>query len=319
MNFSRKNHSLSCPDASGLRKHHKTNRFFMSKSLLHIPFFFLTMLTVFLLSISVNNIWAQEAKKHKVRIRADYEKIMDGEVYFDIKANSRINKRNTNIANIELIVTNEFDDKEIELGRITTDMDGEGILKLESLRAIRPDSANTYNVVVHYKGNDTLNSASKKVSFKDATIEANLITKDSTNYIVATLKDVNTDSVIVGESLDVQIQRLFRPLKIGEEFNYTDEKGSIIVPIEEGIPGIDGILTFEVVLNESDDYGTVKDLVSASVGIPIVDESTFDDREMWSPRSKTPLYLLIIPNLLTLGMWVVIVYLIINLFKIVKL
>ncbi len=73
--------------------------------------------------------------------------------------------------------------------------------------------------------------------------------------------------------------------------------------LEEGIPGVDGNLTFEVVLKESDDYGTVKAMVNAPIGIPIVDESTFDERTMWSPRNKTPLFLLIFPNLLIFGMW----------------
>ena len=117
----------------------------------------------------------------------------------------------------------------------------------------------------------------------------------------------------------MQIQRLFRSLPIGEEYNYTDENGTILVPIEKGIPGVDGILTLEVVLKDSDDYGTVKAMVKAPVGVPIVEESTFDQRTMWSPRNKTPLFLLIFPNLLIFGIWGIIIYLIINLFKITKL
>jgi len=118
--------------------------------------------------------------------------------------------------------------------------------------------------------------------------------------------------------LNVQVQRLFRPLRIGPEFNSTDESGTIIVPIEEGIPGVDGMLTFEVVLKDNDDYGTVKAQVTAALGTPVVDESTFDERTMWSPRNKTPLFLLIVPNLITLGIWGIIIYLILNLVKIKK-
>ena len=73
-----------------------------------------------------------------------------------------------------------------------------------------------------------------------------------------------------------------------------------------------------MVLNDSAEFGTVKAIVNAPVGIPIVDESTFDERTMWSPRSKTPFFLLILPNLLTLGIWGFIIYLINNLFKINK-
>jgi hypothetical protein len=144
---------------------------------------------------------------------------------------------------------------------------------------------------------------------------AKLIIKDSINYISGTLKDAATDSILSDRFLNVQLQRLFRPLRIGEEFNSTDENGTIIVPIEEGMPGVDGILTFEVVLQDSDDYGTVKAMIKAPIGTPIMDESTFDERTMWSPRNKTPLFLLIFPNLLILGIWGIIVYLILNLVK----
>ena len=281
-------------------------------------FIFLALLGVFILATGFQKLYAQDAEKNRVRLKADYVKIMDGEVYFNIKAGAKIDGENVDVKNVELTVTNEFDDEEIELGTVTTNMDGEGRFVVKNLNAIKPDSTDTYNVVISFKGNDTFKRASKTISFKDASINANIITKDSVNYIQATLKDVSTDSVLSDKMLNVQVQRLFRPLRIGKEFNSTDENGTILVSIEEGIPGVDGILTFEVVLKDSDDYGTVKAIVEAPLGVPIVDESTFDERTMWSPRNKTPLFLLILPNILTFGMWIVIVYLIINLFKIIK-
>ncbi len=279
---------------------------------------FLALLGVFLLTTGFQKLYAQDAEKNRVRLKANYVKIMDGEVYFDIKAGAKIDDQNVDVKNIELTVSNEFDDEEIELGTITTNMDGEGRFVLKNLNAIKPDSTDTYNVVISFQGNDAFKRASKTISFKDASIKANIITKDSVHYIQATLKDVSTDSVLSDQLLNVQVQRLFRPLRIGKEFNSTDENGMILVPIEEGIPGVDGILSFEVVLKESDDYGTVKGIVEAPLGVPIVEESTFDERTMWSPRNKTPLFLLILPNILTLGIWIIIVYLIINLFKIIK-
>ena len=111
---------------------------------------------------------------------------------------------------------------------------------------------------------------------------------------------------------------MFRSLSIGEDSYNTDQDGTILVPVEEGIPGVDGNLTFEVVLEDSDDYGTVKALVHAPIGVPVVNESTFDERTMWSPRTKTPYFLLIFPNLVIFTMWSFIIYLIINLFKIQK-
>ncbi|MDH5412927.1 MAG: hypothetical protein OEW87_02210 [Flavobacteriaceae bacterium] len=291
---------------------------FISKSQIKLRFVLLASISVFLLSTLVQSLYAQDTEKNSVRLKANYFKIMDSEVYFNIAASSRIDRQNVDVANIDIIITNEIEDEEIELGKVTTNMKGEAKFVLKSLSAMRPDSTGLYTISMSFKGNDAFKRASKSISFRDATIKANLITKDSVNYISATLLDTAKDSILSDQLLNVQVQRLFRNLRIGKEFNSTDENGTILVPIEEGIPGVDGNLTLEVVLNDSDDYGTVKALVKAPLGTPIVDESTFDQRKMWSPRNKTPLFLLIFPNLIIFGMWAFIIYLFINLFRIAK-
>ena len=288
------------------------------KTLLKYHFIFLSFLYAFLFNVEVQTLHAQEAKKNTVRLKADYFKIMDGEIYFDLTATARVDGENINVPNIDLILTNEFNDEEVELGTTKTNTMGKSKYVLKSLNELKPDSSNIYNVTVSFKGNENFKRASRTVSFKDASITASIITKDSINYVSATLKEISTDSLLSDKYLNVQVQRLFRPLRIGEEFNSTDENGTIIVPIEEGIPGIDGNLIIEVVLKDSDDYGTVKAMISAPLGKPIVDESTFDQRKMWSPRDKTPLFLLIFPNLIIFGIWGLIVYLIFNLIRIYK-
>lgn len=291
---------------------------FSRKNQLNSRFIILALLGVLIFSTASNNLYAQKTKKNKVRLNVQYVKIMDGEIYFDIKASARIKKKNIKVSNIDLILYNELEEERIELGKTVTNMNGESRFVLKNLNAIKSDSSNTYNILVSFKGNDSYKKAKKSISFKDVNIEAKIISKDSVNYISATLINANSKDPIVDESLTVYVQRLFKSLRIGEEFNSTDEEGSILVPIENGIPGVDGNLAIEVVLNESDDFGTVKTIVNAPIGVPIVDESTFDQRTMWSPRNKTPIFLLIFPNLIIIGIWGFIVYLILNLFKLKK-
>ena len=275
--------------------------------------FFLVVLSVFLCASS----FAQKAKKDKVRLKASYVKIMNSEVYFDLKATAKVDGENVNVANVELVIYNLVGDEQLELGKAKTNMMGKSRYTIKDLSTIKPDSTNTYNIEIAFEGNDNFKGASKSLSFKNANIDAKLVTIDSVNYITATFIDKSTDSVLVGRLLKVQIQRLFKPLLI-EEFNETDESGTILVPIPEGIPGVDGNIAIEVVLSDSDEFGTIKAIVNAPIGKPIVDESTFDERTMWSPRNKTPLFLLIFPNLLTFAIWGIIIYLITNLFKISK-
>lgn len=288
------------------------------KKHIKIHHIFLVLLNLILVSGMFQDLYAQKAKKNKIRLKADYVKMMEGKIYLNISAGAKIKKQNIKVSNIDLTVYNEIDDKKIKLGTVVTDFKGESRFTIKDINILKPDSLNIYNLVVSFKGNDLFKRATKRVSVKDAEILANLFIKDSINYIKATLIDKGKDSVIIGESLNVQVQRLITPLKIGKEFNYTDDDGTIIVPIEEGIPGVDGILTIEVVLNDSDDYGTVKALVKAPIGTPIVDESTFDQRTMWSPRNKTPIFILIFTNILIFGVWGIFVYLIVNLYKIKK-
>jgi len=276
---------------------------------------------IFLVFLSVllgTSTLAQTAKKNSTRLKIEYVKITNGEVVFNAKASSRVKRKNINLSNISLTFFNEVNDESLILGTITTDSNGQGKLTLDNINSIQPDSTNVYTIKVAFKGNDSFKKASKSISFRNANINAKLITKDSVNYITATLKDVSSDSLISNTPLTIQLQRLFRPLFIGEEFNVTDDDGTILVSIEEGLPGVNGNLTFEVILSESDEYGTVKAIVNAPIGKPIVDESTFDQRTMWSPRNKTPLFLLIFPNILIFGIWGLIIYLFINLFRISK-
>ncbi|MCJ7757203.1 MAG: hypothetical protein MUP24_03575 [Gillisia sp.] len=280
---------------------------------------FKTVFLVFLSVFFLTSGFSQEVEKAKVRLKADYVKVMGGEVYFNLNASARVNGDNIKVPDLDLTIYNEVGDEKIKLGEAKTDVNGDGKLVLEGLNSIKPDSTNTYNVSISFKGNDSFKRASKSLSFRDAAIEAKLFTEDSINYISATLIDKSTDSVVVGSLLRVQVQRLFKPLKIGEEYNITDDNGTVVVSIPEGIPGEDGNLIIEVVLNATDAFGTVKALVQAPVGsVKVVDESTFEQRTLWSPRDKTPLFMLIFPNLLILGIWGIIIYLFINLFKIAK-
>lgn len=281
-------------------------------------FVFLVIISVFFMFNGLQNINAQTTEKNKVRIKADYVKIMDSISYLDITAASRIEKQNVEVSNIELSVYNETEEDEIEIGSTITNSKGKSRFIIKDLNALIPDSTMTYTLNVSFKGNDAYKKASKSISFKNASISANITVKDSTNFISASLSDLSTNSPIEGESLTVQVQRLIKPLKIGEEFNNTDENGTILVLIEEGIPGVGGNLNIEVVLEDHDDFGTIKKIVHAPVGIPIVKESTYDDRTMWSPRNKTPWFILIFTNLLIFSVWGVIIYLVVNLFKINK-
>ncbi|MGB5244774.1 MAG: hypothetical protein WBN50_14235 [Lutimonas sp.] len=276
------------------------------------------VLAIFICSFIVQFSFAQDVEKHKVRLNGQYVKIMDGEVFINVKATSRINKQNVGISGAHITISNEVGDDEISLGHVMTDENGQGQLVLPGLTSLKMDSTATYTIRALYRGNDTLTKASARISVRDAKILASVVEKDSVNYLSARLIDTATDSLLADQPLFTQVDRLIRPLKFGKEFNNTDDEGSIMVEIPNDIPGIDGNLLLEVVLSESDEYGTVKARVNAPVGVPVIEDTTYGQRTMWSPKNKAPMYLLIIANFIIFGIWITILLIIRNLFKISK-
>ncbi len=278
---------------------------------------FVLLISMFFALFLSSEMVAQQ-KKERVRLNADYFKVTGKEHYLDIKASARIDRQTVPVSHIDLTVAMVLDDEETEIGKTKTNSQGTARFVIEDFSALKPDSTDVYNLIVIFDGNDTFKKASRDITFRDATIVTELVERDSLNFISARITDTALDSALTETDLNVQVERLFRPWKIGEDYYTTDEEGNIEVEIPEGIPGVDGILNLEVVLKESDDYGTVKTVLSAPVGEVIVDESTFDQRTMWSPRGKTPIVLLVVTYSFIIIVWGIFLYLAYNLFRIVK-
>ena len=90
-------------------------------------------------------------------------KIGGDKAYVDIKATSKINKKNRNVSNIELAVYNELEDEKIKLGTVTTNMKGESQFAIKDFNSLKSDSLNLFTLVVSFKGNDSYKKKQQKV------------------------------------------------------------------------------------------------------------------------------------------------------------
>lgn len=257
---------------------------------------------------------ANSQDKKKARLSVQYVNVMNTEAYLSLSAKYKSENGFEPVAGVEFHVYQKFaEDSLVHLSPTTTNETGRAKFVLSK----EQDSPDLKTFVIKLENDLKFSDSESELTIRKAILTATLETVDSLNQISATLTD-GAGQALPGQSLRVQLQRMYAPLIIGEESYETGDDGSIIVPIEETMPGIDGNLTFEVVLNESDNYGTIKALVNAPIGTPVVDQSTFDKRTMWSPPTKTPYYLLIFPNLIIIGVWIPILFLIINLFRILN-
>lgn len=276
---------------------------------------FLTVLFIF----TISDIGLAQTKKEKLRLSVKYFKTSDQNAYLNILTRFKGENGFENVSDIPLKIFQVFEND--SLVRLGTDKTGrDGVLKfvIKNYRQHVSDTASTLSYLVTFEGNDAYKSAENDVSITDVSLKAEVKMIDSLYYVVARLSNPIDDTPLAEEPLRVRLHRLFRPLTIGDDTNFTDDDGTISVEIPNDLPGMDGKLIFEVILDDSDTFGTAIDTVESELGVPFPDESTFDQRTMWSPPTKTPIFLWIFPNLMILGVWGLITYLIINLFKIYK-
>jgi len=273
----------------------------------------LLFICVAFLTFSVTNASAK-SKKQKARLSVQYYKEGNQNI-LNISAKYKQGRKYVMGKGLNLKIYSVIEnDSLVFLGDATLNNAGKYAFNVDKAFSKVQD---LYTFKVVFKGSKTLKKATKTVAISIANLISKLNKTEDGYSIEATLTNAANEP-IEGQELKVQLERLFSPLPIGEGINFTDKNGTIVVPIKEIMPGINGKLIYEVVLDDSDDYGTIKSVITTNIGKPIKDLSTFDERTMWSPPTKAPWVDLIIPNLLILGIWGTLVILVINLFKISK-
>jgi hypothetical protein len=255
-------------------------------------------------------------KKYKARLSVDYQKTMIDKAVLLINGKFKGENGYEPTTLLTLNVYQEVnEDSAVLVGQTITDNKGWAEFELPNYE-IQKDSIMKHTYLIKIEDSKRFKNLKKAVSYQDTSLGASLVIIDSINYISARLIDALREP-IEGVKITVLVHRLFAPLTIGKSSYKTDDSGTILVPIENPPPGINGSLIFEVRL-DSRKYGIVRNVFEAAIGEPVIEVSTFDDRTMWSPPGKTPLFLLVFPNLVILGIWLIIILLITNLYKIYK-
>ncbi|PJA05698.1 MAG: hypothetical protein COX71_05450 [Flavobacteriales bacterium CG_4_10_14_0_2_um_filter_35_18] len=265
------------------------------------------------MAFSSSKIEAQE--KQNARISVQYNKIGNQNL-LKISAKYKEDKKFVPASDLNLKVYKTVsDDSTTLLGTLKLAKDGNGIFDVSNEITKGLD---TISFSVVHEASDKFEEASNEVGIKLANLSAVLNLDDETTpTIMATLTDVN-NVPLEGVELKVKLQRSFAPLAIGEDSYFTDESGTINVPITVKMPGLDGKLIYEVIIDENETYGSIKTIIESNLGTKIKDLSTFDQRTMWGPPRKAPLVALIVPNLLIFGIWLTLFFLIFNLYRISK-
>lgn len=274
---------------------------------------------ILLFALNATVLHAQEQKS--ARLSLSYVKNNIKGSFIKATVKYRENRQYFPASNLELNlykITNQTDDDtqnvSEKINTETTNQDGEAYFYLNN----KNFGADEQFYEVKIENDNNYEDNAEIISFKDVNIEASVTQGDSLKTIHIKLVDANNEP-LENEMLKVELKRLFGNMKIGdEEFYETDEDGEIVLDIEEKLFSKSGNLEFIIKLDESEEYGTVVENLKADFGSVMESKDTFNERTMWASAAKAPLYILIIPNVLLVGIWGVILGLIFNLYRIYK-
>ena len=256
----------------------------------------------------------QDTVRLEPRIELDYFQVNDQLPSLTTRVRVKKDKGWEPVSEVNV---NLFLDEETESGKmgdVTTDLKGQGSYILPVTFKPAWDSLDQYTFIAIIRGDNKVSDMKKEITIKRGNLKVEASEKGGERKLLITFTGRQKDKWIVvsGVELKAFINRNFGKLTIGEDTYTTDEAGTVALEFTVNIPGDEtGNLVVGASIEDNDDYGNLTGTHTVAWGLPLQKQDDFFARRtLWSTRDRTPIWLLIFPNLMILLVWGVIVYLV---------
>jgi hypothetical protein len=260
-------------------------------------------------------------EKSTIKLELTYNQKNDEAPVLKVSTKTKVNKKFKPIDGVEVNLFMGSESSKGFLGRVVTDRQGKNFLTLSPKAKTTLDSLSVFKFIGSVTSNDRFEETSTEIEITKARIELVLNEKDSArtmNARVFAKKDTGWVQVPEVE-LRFVVKRVFNDLPIVENASTTDASGNTSSDFKLTIPGdVDGNIFVAAKIEENELYGNIQSVKMIKWGTRVVKDTSFKDRTLFSTRDKTPLWLLIFPNLIIITVWCIIIYLVTLIVKIRK-
>jgi mono/diheme cytochrome c family protein len=151
-------------------------------------------------------------------------------------------------------------------------------------------------------------------------VKLEVLTGEEIKSITASVSSDSLKQPLAEVDVHFYVQTDFGLMRLGETSNYTGTDGKVKVVFPENIVGdAEGNVKLAVKIENNFLYNDTELLVEKKWGKPLVShEDEFSRRSLWGARDKSPVWLLLLANGILVAVWAVILFVIINLFRIKK-
>ncbi|HEY9486995.1 MAG TPA: hypothetical protein VIQ51_01615 [Chryseosolibacter sp.] len=287
------------------------------KTILRYPFY--AYLFFFLGGALSGSISGKAQDKISPRLDVAYYQTDSAVRYLSLKVRQRVQKRFEPIAGAVVNVFLELPDETVKIGNVVSNAKGEGKILIGAKVLAAMHRLDEYSFYAEIPETDSLEEVTEYLVIKPSrlTLKTDDLDKSISVYLEA--KTNGNWNPVEGAEVAVFIQRRFGKILVGES-SMTDENGAVELAFDTKIPGdANGLLTLESAVEDHDEIGNVYATITTRWGLPMVASDQFMRRTLWGTRDRTPLWLLIFPNAMIAGVWGVIIYLIVLVFKMIRL
>jgi len=264
-----------------------------------------------------------KTEKGTIKIDLSYQQLNNDLPIIKVSAKTKKEKRFVPVDGVEVNLFFGDETSHGFMGRVETNSHGVGSLSLPVRFKSQWDSLSSYKFVGTVTKNDSFEDQSIELEISKAKIELTLEDVDSVRTIHAKVFAFKDNSWVAQSETEIKlvVRRLLSDLKATEEETFTtNENGEASAQFSLSIPGdAQGNIIIGAKIDDHEMYGSLVSTKTAKWGLPLTPDNSFAERTLWATRDKTPLWLLIFPNLIIISVWGIIFYLIYQITQIIKL
>ncbi len=274
--------------------------------------FFSILITIAFFSGFQNSLAQTEKEKSAMKLDLAYRQVNDGAPILNVTAKTKKGRKFEPVEGVEVTLSLMEAAPDNLLGKATTNVKGTASIQVPSEIAAKLDSLSPFKLIASVQSSDRFDETTTEIEITKARIELSLQAVDSTRNVAVKVLELKDGEWIEAPGTEVKIfvKRLFSDLPVGEDAYTTDKSGGVSVEFNIGIPGdAGGNILVGAKIDDSETYGTISSMKKINWGTAAKEDHSFSKRTLWAARDKTPLWLLIGPNLIIVTVWGIIFYL----------
>ena len=277
----------------------------------------------FILLLPFSYSFGQDAiEKKKPKININYFNINSDSFFVKVSSNYK-DEKFIPIENQDIKLYFNEAEKDNFLGDVVTDPKGEGIIYLPKKFKGMIETLSSFDLVAETDADSKYKKGSGSATLENPSLELQTKEADSAKIIRVFVfaKGEKAKKPLKGIEVNFFVKRMIGLLPLSEESVVTDSAGMAEIEYTiKGLPGSDslGTLIVGAKLSDADTYGNIMSMKETQWG-----KKTFFQnvsvRALWAPADRVPVWLLFLACAIIFSVWGTIIYILFQVFKILKL